>query len=114
MDPKAHWEAVYQSRPETDLSWYQARATRSLALIEAGAPDPATPIIDVGGGGPVLVDDLLAAGYRDLTVLDLSPAALALAPDCTRPPFTASVGWRGLPTPRPRLWDGVAARWSVT
>lgn len=36
-------------------------------------------IIDVGGGASTLVDDLLADGYSNLSVLDLSGAALAVA-----------------------------------
>lgn len=50
-----------------------------MALIRAAAPAPDPPIIDVGGGASTLVDDLLAEGYTDLTVLDVSPAALDLA-----------------------------------
>jgi SAM-dependent methyltransferase len=33
-------------------------------------------ILDVGGGASTLVDGLLDAGYRDLTVLDIAPTAL--------------------------------------
>ena len=88
-DPKHHWEGVYGARTPTEVSWYQPHAARSLALIRRVAPDPAAPIIDVGGGASTLVDDLLAVGYRDLTVLDLSGAALAaartrLGPDADR------------------------------
>jgi len=36
-------------------------------------------IVDVGGGASTLVDDLVAERYTDLTVLDLSAAALAVA-----------------------------------
>ncbi|WP_240480981.1 class I SAM-dependent methyltransferase [Ectothiorhodospira sp. BSL-9] len=37
---------------------------------------PSASIIDVGGGTSRLVDELLAAGHDDLTVLDLSQQAL--------------------------------------
>ena len=75
----AHWDHVYQTRGPTGVSWFQPHASRSLALIrETGLPCD-TPIIDVGGGASTLVDDLLAQGYSDLTVLDLSGAALAAA-----------------------------------
>ncbi len=36
-------------------------------------------IIDVGAGASTLVDDLLASGYRSVTALDISPAALGIA-----------------------------------
>ena len=79
MDPKAHWEEVYRTRRPTEVSWYQAHARRSLELIRRVNPPPDGPIIDVGGGTSPLVDDLLDAGYRDVTVLDLSATALAQA-----------------------------------
>ena len=79
MDSKAHWETIYQTKPPHEASWFQREATTSLALIRSVAPALETPIIDVGGGASTLVDGLLAAGYRRLTVLDLSLSALALA-----------------------------------
>src|SRR5437899_1531568 len=79
MDPKSHWEHVYQSGLPTQVSWYQPHALRSLRLIRRVSPPPNGAIIDVGGGASTLIDDLLATGYRDLTVLDLSATALAEA-----------------------------------
>lgn len=76
MDPKEHWEQIYSTRNATEVSWYQPEPRISLEMIEAIAPDRGTAILDVGGGASTLVDGLLAAGYRDLTVLDLSAAAL--------------------------------------
>jgi SAM-dependent methyltransferase len=79
MDPKEHWERIYRVKAPTEVSWYQPEARISLDLIRRVAPDPATPVIDVGGGAATLVDGLLDAGYEAVTVLDLAPAALALA-----------------------------------
>jgi len=79
MDLKDHWEQVYRTTLPTQVSWYQSHALRSLDLIRRVSPPPNGPIIDVGGGASSLVDDLLDAGYRDLTVLDLSATALAAA-----------------------------------
>ncbi len=76
MERKSHWEEVYQSKDPQEVSWYQPHSERSLQLIREQAPDDATAIIDVGGGASTLVDDLLAAGYRELAVLDLSGVAL--------------------------------------
>ena len=79
MQSKSHWEHVYATKPADALSWYQPHADRSLALIrDTGAPRSAA-VIDVGGGASTLVDDLVADGYTNVTVLDLSAAALDTA-----------------------------------
>lgn len=75
MHNKSHWEQIYGATKVEQLSWYQRHANLSLALIEKIAPNNKASIIDVGGGASVLVDDLLAADYRNLTVLDLSEHA---------------------------------------
>ena len=77
MDRKSHWEAIYRNKLPTQVSWYQPHALRSLDLIRRVSPPPDGAIIDVGGGASTLIDDLLDAGYHDLTVLDLSATALA-------------------------------------
>jgi 2-polyprenyl-3-methyl-5-hydroxy-6-metoxy-1,4-benzoquinol methylase len=71
-----HWDRVYQTKKATEVSWYRAHLETSLELIDQAARDPASSIIDVGGGEATLVDDLLARGYADVTVLDISQAAL--------------------------------------
>lgn len=79
MQSKDHWESIYSSKPTDEVSWFQVHAAVSLRLIqETGAPLSAA-IIDVGGGASTLVDDLLAKGYDNLTVLDISASALAAA-----------------------------------
>lgn len=79
MESKQHWEQVYATRAANEVSWFQEHAALSLKLIRnAGVPTSAS-IIDVGGGAATLVDDLLAAGYGNVSVLDLSAAALAAA-----------------------------------
>jgi SAM-dependent methyltransferase len=77
MPAKHHWEQVYSSKPSDAVSWYQPHADQSLRLIrESGLPLSAR-IIDVGGGASTLVEDLLSHGYTELSVLDLSAAALS-------------------------------------
>ena len=76
IDRRQHWESVYSSKAADQVGWFQPRAASSLRLIE-GCADRDAHIIDVGGGASVLVDDLLDAGYRNLTVLDLAESALA-------------------------------------
>jgi SAM-dependent methyltransferase len=73
---REHWQGVYQSRPEAQTSWYRPRLDESLRLVAAHAGDRAGPVLDVGGGRSTFVDDLLALGYRELAVLDVSSEAL--------------------------------------
>jgi SAM-dependent methyltransferase len=79
MDRKQHWEQVYNTKAPDSVSWFQEHADQSLRLIHSTGLAKQAAIIDVGGGTSRLVDDLALAGYTDLTVLDLSAAALAVA-----------------------------------
>ncbi len=72
-----HWERIYARKRARELSWYQPHAAISLRLIQQSGVGKRAAIIDVGGGASPLVDDLLREGYTNLTVLDLSPTALA-------------------------------------
>jgi SAM-dependent methyltransferase len=76
---KAHWENVYRTKGENEVSWFQESPAPSLDLIELAKPTSDAVIVDVGGGASRLVDQLLARGFRNLTVLDLSEAALTAA-----------------------------------
>ena len=78
MNRAAHWDAAFAGGDE-QRSWYEACPSQSLRAIERFAPDRQASVIDVGGGSSGLCGALLAAGYRDLTVLDISETALALA-----------------------------------
>jgi 2-polyprenyl-3-methyl-5-hydroxy-6-metoxy-1,4-benzoquinol methylase len=79
MPSKEHWEQVYSTKAPDAVSWFQVHAELSLRLIHETGAGPDAAIIDVGGGASTLVDDLLAEGYQNVTVLDLSGAALAAA-----------------------------------
>jgi ubiquinone/menaquinone biosynthesis C-methylase UbiE len=79
MTRREHWESVYAGKAATEVSWYQPHALRSMQLIrDAGVPASAA-IVDIGGGASTLVDDLVAAGFDKVTVMDISGAALAIA-----------------------------------
>lgn len=79
MNRKQHWEQIYATRVPDSVSWFQEHADQSLRFIHNTGLDKDAAIIDVGGGASRLVDDLAAEGYTDLTVLDLSSSALAVA-----------------------------------
>lgn len=76
-DRKVHWEDVYSGKAAHEVSWYQERPDLSLSLIANSGLDPGAAIIDIGAGASLLVDLLLDLDYQDITVLDISPAALA-------------------------------------
>ena len=71
-----HWDEAYSTRGIDGVSWYQAAPTVSLELVDALGVSPHAPVIDVGGGGSFLARELVARGFTDLTVLDVSAAAL--------------------------------------
>ncbi|HSW12027.1 MAG TPA: class I SAM-dependent methyltransferase [Solimonas sp.] len=74
-----HWESVYQMKASDGVSWYRPHLETSLRLLAQVAPDREAAVIDVGAGSSTLVDDLLALGYRRLSLLDLSATALEVA-----------------------------------
>jgi len=78
-DVTAHWDRVYSSKRPDQVSWYQGRPDTSLRLL-VEAVHPAAAVIDVGAGASTLADELLDRGFTDVTVLDVSAAAL----ECTQ------------------------------
>jgi trans-aconitate methyltransferase len=80
MDPQqAHWERVYTTKQPHEVSWTQSVPTTSLTFLREFELPKSARIIDVGGGDSQLVDHLLAEGYRNVTVLDISEKALEKA-----------------------------------
>lgn len=73
---KTHWENMYQHKLPTDVSWYQTCPELSLQLIQKTAISSDEPIIEIGGGASTLVDYLLERGFNQLTVLDITAAAM--------------------------------------
>jgi hypothetical protein len=72
-----HWEGIYATRHSTDVSWYERDPATSLRLIERVAAKPSAAVVDVGAGASFLVDGLVARGFIDLTVLDISGHVLS-------------------------------------
>jgi len=79
MSNKNHWETLYETKQHNQVSWFQEHAELSLKFIRDTGVGTDAHILDVGGGASVLVDDLLDAGYHNLSVLDISAAALRAA-----------------------------------
>jgi ubiquinone/menaquinone biosynthesis C-methylase UbiE len=93
MNRKSHWESIYATQATPALSWYQPHPQRSLDLIERTGLPKNAKILDVGGGDSLLVDELVSRGYNDITVLDLSSAALDRARGRMGGAATGRVTW---------------------
>src|SRR5262245_37270794 len=76
MSPQRHWENIYGTKAPNEVSWFRPHLEVSISLIQRSTKDRRASIIDVGGGESTLVDDLLAQGFRNLTVLDISQTAI--------------------------------------
>ncbi len=76
---QAHWEHVYATNGENEVSWFEDSPTVSLDLIRSTGVGTGASIIDIGGGASRLVDALVNEGFAAVTVLDLSEQALATA-----------------------------------
>ncbi|MFN4276187.1 MAG: methyltransferase [Ferrovibrio sp.] len=74
-----HWQEVYTTKGEDEVSWFQDRPQTSLDLIAQTGLTAKASLIDIGGGASRLVDALLDLGWRDVAVLDIAAAALAKA-----------------------------------
>lgn len=93
MDPKAHWETVYQTKAPTNVSWYSPHLELSMEIIRKLNVERSARIIDVGAGESTLVDDLITEGYLNLTVLDISQTALDVARERLGPQGS-TVAWK--------------------
>jgi len=76
---RAHWEQVYTTKGDKDVSWFQESAEPSMSLLRAAGLRAGDRVIDIGGGASRLVDTLVGEGFPHVTVLDLSEAALSTA-----------------------------------
>ncbi len=76
---QGHWQRAYESKTDQEVSWHQESPEPSLTLVTAATASLASPIIDIGGGTSHLFDHLVRGGYSRVSVLDVSPSALAKA-----------------------------------
>jgi len=79
MSTKHHWENIFSNKTSDQMSWTQSSAARSLELINLSGISPDSSIVDIGSGMSVLVGQLFDAGFNDITVLDISSAAISKA-----------------------------------
>lgn len=79
--PVTHWDQLYRTQPPEQVSWFRAHLDASLELLTNAGLNAKSRVIDIGGGAATLVDDLLDRGVENVTVLDISAAALQVARD---------------------------------
>lgn len=79
FDRKKHWENIYQTKELKDVSWFQPTPETSLDFFKQFNASTTAKVIDIGGGDSFLVDHLLDMGYEDISVLDISKAAIERA-----------------------------------
>ncbi|MCA1458741.1 class I SAM-dependent methyltransferase [Bradyrhizobium sp. BRP22] len=79
QDRQGHWQNVYTTKAENEVSWFQDSPAPSIELIMQAGATATSAIIDIGGGASRLVDNLIDHGFEDVTVLDVSEAALQVA-----------------------------------
>lgn len=75
-DLRKHWENVYETKDTTRVGWFQQKPIVSLNFFEYLEIPKTAKILDAGGGDSLLVDYLLDMGYQNITVLDISAAAI--------------------------------------
>lgn len=76
---KTHWEKIYETKEESDFSWFQPYPKTSVDFVNVFKLPKTASIIDIGGGDSHLVDALLELGYSDITVLDISAKSIERA-----------------------------------
>lgn len=79
FDRKKHWENIYMTKELEKVSWFEPIPETSLNFFKKFEVPTTAKIIDVGGGDSFLVDHLLNRGYEDISVLDISSAAIERA-----------------------------------
>ena len=76
LDKKVHWENVFATKKETEVSWYQQKPETSIQFFVENNISKDAKIIDIGGGDSYLIDSLLDLGYTNLFLLDISANAI--------------------------------------
>ncbi|MGZ3952211.1 MAG: class I SAM-dependent methyltransferase [Flavisolibacter sp.] len=74
-----HWDAIYSTKAENEVSWFQPYPKTSIEFVELFDLPLDANIIDIGGGDSHFVDALLDKGYRNVWVLDISAKAIERA-----------------------------------
>ncbi|PWK67014.1 class I SAM-dependent methyltransferase [Aminobacter sp. AP02] len=113
-DRASHWETIYRTKADDQVSWFQQTPEPSLTLLALAGATTDMAVVDVGAGASHLVDTLIGQGYDDVTVLDISQAALdadraRLGPDADRITWICSDVTAWQPSRSYDIWHDRAA-----
>ncbi|CAN7388627.1 class I SAM-dependent methyltransferase [Aminobacter sp. LjRoot7] len=113
-DRTSHWETIYRTKTEDQVSWFQQTPEPSLTLLGLAGATPDAAIVDIGAGASHLVDALISRGFDDVTVLDISRVALdadraRLGPDASHVSWIRSDVTAWQPDRRYDIWHDRAA-----
>ncbi len=112
-DRRIHWESVYATKGEKEVSWFEEIPEVSLSLLREAGLNPSLAVIDIGGGASRLVDALVASDQAHVTVLDLSANGLSVArarlADADRVKWVVSDVTTWVPDRQYDLWHDRAA-----
>ena len=70
-----HWNKIFSETRDSELGWYEGDASQTLVFLELIPQEEVNTVFLPGVGTSVLVDELLANGYR-LVLNDISDIAL--------------------------------------
>ncbi|MDQ7011411.1 MAG: methyltransferase domain-containing protein, partial [Mariprofundaceae bacterium] len=73
--PDQHWNAIFSARADPELGWYECDVSQTLKFLDLMPQTENATIFLPGAGTSVLVDELLARGYK-LILNDISDEAL--------------------------------------
>ena len=90
-DFKTHWNSAYQKSPITNLGWYEENPAPSVELIEACNLPKEALIFNAGAGATTLISELLAKGYENIVVNDISAVALEALKSHLPSPMNANI-----------------------
>ena len=76
INKKQHWENVFATKKETEVSWYQEKPETSLQFFERNNIPKTAKILEIGGGDSYLIDNLLEQRFESITLLDISENAI--------------------------------------
>lgn len=73
---KEHWEKVFSTKAENEVSWFQPYPKTSVEFVKLFNLSKEANIIDIGSGDSHFIDALIELGYKNIYCLDISSQAI--------------------------------------
>ncbi|MDX5347270.1 MAG: class I SAM-dependent methyltransferase [Hymenobacteraceae bacterium] len=90
---RSHWNNVYQSKPETSLSWYEGDPAPSLEMVQLCNVKKPDLVVDAGAGLSQFLEKMLEKGYSNLTAIDISESAIEKAKERIGADKALQINW---------------------